>query len=123
MYIFVYALHISIIRCGRKRNFFVTIYIECILSSGEHFVVKATGDSMVGAGIEDGDYIVVKAQPVADNGQIVVALIDDEVTIKRFFRDDKNKKIVLHPENDAYSDILCDNIEIQGIAVNIIKSI
>lgn len=97
--------------------------LESILSSGEHFVVKATGDSMVGAGIEDGDYIVVKAQPVADNGQIVVALIDGEVTIKRFFRDDENKKIVLHPENDAYSDILCDNVEIQGIAVNIIKSI
>jgi len=78
---------------------------------------------MVDAGIDDGDYVIVKSQPVAEDGQIVVAFIDGETTLKRFFRDEKNKKIILHPENENYEDIAYDYLEIQGIAVHVIKKI
>lgn len=97
--------------------------LESLLSSGEHFIVKAKGDSMIGAGISDGDYLVVKAMPVAEDGQIIVALIDNEITIKRFFRDDKRQMIKLHPENNAYTDKYYSEIDVQGIVVNIIKKV
>lgn len=97
--------------------------LESLLSSGEHFVVKANGDSMIGAGISDGDYLVVKATPVAEDGQIIIALIDNEITIKRFFKDNKRKMIKLHPENRDYSDKYYSEIDVQGIVVNIIKKV
>ena len=97
--------------------------LESLLGSGEHFVVKAIGDSMLDAGIEEGDYIVVRAQPTAENGQIVVALVDNNVTIKRFYKDDENEQIILHPENDLYPDIILKKVEIQGVAVHVIKEI
>jgi len=96
---------------------------ESILETGEYFVVIADGDSMIDVGIDDGDYVIVKSQPVADNGQIVVAYIDGETTLKRFYRDEKHQKIVLHPENKNYKDIAYDYLEIQGVAVHVIKTI
>jgi repressor LexA len=65
-----------------------------------YFCLKVTGDSMINAGIKDGDIVLVRKQPVADNGQVVVALIGDEATIKRFYL--KNGMVVLKPENDQY---------------------
>ena len=97
--------------------------LESLLSSGEHFVVKAKGDSMIDAGISDGDYLVVKATPVAEDGQIIVALIDNEITIKRFFKDDNKRMIKLHPENKEYGDKYYRVIDVQGIVVNIIKKV
>ena len=97
--------------------------LESILDSGEYFVIEADGDSMINAGIDDGDYIVVKAQPVADHGDIVVALVERETTLKRLFYDDENKKIVLHPENEKYSDVAYDELEVQGVAVHVIKNL
>ena len=97
--------------------------LESILDSGEYYVIEANGDSMINAGIDDGDYIVVKAQPVADHGDIVVALVERETTLKRLFYDDESRKIVLHPENEKYSDVVYDELEIQGVAVHVIKNL
>ncbi len=96
---------------------------DSILGSGEFYLLEASGDSMINAGIEDGDLIVIRSQSTAENGQIVVACIDGETTLKRFFKDDDNKRFVLHPENEKYEDIVCKELNIQGVAVNIIKSI
>jgi repressor LexA len=67
------------------------------------FAVRVKGDSMIGAGINDGDLAIVKRNPTPQNGEIVVALIEDEVTLKRFVR--KGDRAILRPENDAYADI------------------
>ena len=93
------------------------------LGSGEHFILKANGDSMVNIGINDGDYIIVRQQETAENGQIVVALINDEATLKRYYKDNRKKKIRLHPENDNMQDMYFDKIQIQGIAVKVIKNL
>ena len=63
---------------------------------------------MIEAGIDDGDLVVVKKQVEAKEGDIVVALVDNQNTLKRYFRDDENKKIILHPENKKMKDIIVD---------------
>lgn len=77
------------------------------------FMLRVQGDSMIEAGIYDGDKIIVKQQNTADNGDIVVALIEDSSTVKRFFK--RDGKIILHPENQALSDIVLDDVVILGI--------
>ena len=78
---------------------------------------------MVEAGIDDGDLVVVKKQVEAKEGDIVVALVDNQNTLKRYFRDDENKKIILHPENKKMKDIIVDGCCIQGVACHIIKEL
>ena len=82
---------------------------------------RVRGESMVNAGIYDGDYIVVKEQKDAHNGEIVVALIDDSATVKTFYRE-KNR-IRLQPENDTMSPIYADNPVILGKVTALIRSI
>lgn len=96
---------------------------EALFGRGEFFILKAKGDSMIDAGIDDGDLVVIKQQSSAEDGQIVVALMDDEATLKRFYRDEKNKRIRLHPENESMGDIFVDDCMIQGIAVKVIKDL
>ena len=94
------------------------------LGQGEFFALRAHGDSMINIGVNNGDYVVIKKQSFADEGQIVVAMVDDgDCTLKRYFIDRKRKKIRLHPENDEMDDMYFDKIDIQGIAVKIIKNI
>ena len=95
------------------------------LADGEYFfLLKANGDSMIGAEIEDGDDVMVRVQQDAKEGDIVVALTDNnESTLKRIHFDKENNKVVLHPENDAYEDIVCDKVIIQGVATQVIKRI
>ena len=94
------------------------------LGQGEFFALKAHGDSMINAGINDGDYVVIKKQEDANEGQIVVAMVDDgECTLKRYFIDRRKKKIRLHPENDDMEDMYFSKIAIQGVAVKVIKNI
>ena len=76
----------------------------------ELFMLRVQGTSMVDAGIINGDKIVVRRQPTAENGEIVVALVDDSATVKRFFR--RDGKIVLHPENESLSDMIFEENEI-----------
>lgn len=78
----------------------------------ETFALTVKGDSMVNAGILDGDIIVVLRTPVAEDGEIVVALLGDEATVKRFYRD--GRRIRLQPENDAYAPIYADEVQILG---------
>ena len=93
------------------------------LGNGNYFILKASGNSMVNAGICNGDYVIVKQQETAEEGQIIVALIDDEATLKRYYLDKANKKIRLHPENNKMKDMFFDSIVIQGVAVKVIKDL
>lgn len=92
---------------------------EAIFGKGELFMLHTHGDSMIEVGIREGDLIVVRKQNTADDGQIVVALVDGEATLKRLFH--RNGKIVLHPENRQMRDIVVENCEIQGVLVSCIK--
>lgn len=94
-----------------------------LLGTGKFFILRAKGDSMINAGINDGDLVIVKQQETAQAGQIVVALIDNEATLKRYYQDNKRKKIRLHPENDEMEDMFFDRIEIQGVAVKVLKDL
>lgn len=93
------------------------------LGTGEFFALRAHGDSMVNAGIEDGELVFVRRQDTAEEGDIVVALIDDEATLKRFYRDTRRHKIILRPENEAYADMEFDSVVIQGKAVKVLKNL
>ena len=92
-----------------------------LFGKGEFFILRAYGDSMIDVGIDDGDLVLVRKQDQANDGQIVVALVDDSATLKRFYRDPKNKRFRLHPENAAYEDIFVDHCDIQGVAVTVLK--
>ena len=83
------------------------------------FALRVRGDSMINAGILDGDKVVVRPQSTASNGQIVVARIEDEATVKRLSR--KNGEIWLLPENDAYDPIDGTNAEIIGIVRGVVR--
>ena len=87
------------------------------------FCVRIQGDSMRDVGILDGDLLAVQSTHSARNGQIVVARIGDEVTVKRFFR--KSDVIELHPENPDYEPILVhpgESFEVEGLAVGLIRN-
>lgn len=93
------------------------------LGNGKYFILKANGESMINAGIDDGDYVIVRQQENAEEGQIIVALIDNETTLKRFYLDKQKKKVRLHPENDNMKDMFFSNIQIQGVAVKVVKDL
>ena len=78
---------------------------------------------MVEACINDNDLILVRRTEKAEEGDIVVALVDGENTLKRFFLDKKSKKIILHPENSKMKDIVVRNCDIQGVAVKVLKDL
>lgn len=83
-----------------------------LLGDGENFVLSVHGESMINAGIMNGDFIVVQRQATAQNGEIVVALIDDEATVKRFFKEPG--RIRLQPENSSMQPMYFDNVQIVG---------
>lgn len=82
------------------------------MPNAESFILKVKGESMVNAGIFDGDQILVKKQPDAMNGDIVVALIDDEATVKTFYKEDGYFR--LQPENDTMDPIIVEDCSILG---------
>lgn len=83
------------------------------------FALRIRGDSMIGAGILDGDKVVIRPQQTAEDGQIVVARLEDEATVKRLSR--KDGKIRLMPENDAYEPIDGTNAELIGIVKAVVR--
>ena len=96
-----------------------------LFGEGEKYILTASGDSMVGAGIEEGDTIVIRKQREAKNGEIVVALLNGENTLKRLYYNPDGKPF-LHPENPRLSDIQIedgDEFYIQGVATQIIKTL
>ena len=94
-----------------------------LFGQGQFYILRAYGDSMVEAGIDDGDLVLIRQQDTAEDGQIVVALIDDEATLKRFYPEPENHRIRLHPENSHMTDIFVDKCEIQGVAVKVLKDL
>ena len=78
---------------------------------------------MVDAGIDDGDLVLVRQQETAEYNDIVVALVDNEVTLKRYRPDPANRRIILHPENKRFKDIIVDGCQIQGVAIKVIKDL
>jgi repressor LexA len=85
------------------------------------FVLRVTGDSMTGAGILDGDLVVVRRAQTADDGEIVVAQIEDEATVKRLRR--SGGRVELMPENDAYAPIVADEVLVLGVVVGVMRSL
>jgi len=85
----------------------------------EVFILHVRGDSMVNAGILDKDYIIVRKQDNVINGEIIVALLEDETTVKRFFKTDKNIKLI--PENDYMKPVVVNNVRILGKVIGVIR--
>ena len=88
----------------------------------EIFMLRVQGTSMIDAGIMDGDKIIVRRQETAQNGDIVIALVDDSATVKRFYA--KNGQIILHPENEALSDMIYspEEVSILGKVVGLMRN-
>lgn len=95
---------------------------EDLLGDEDTFAVKVRGQSMIGAGLDDGDTLVVRRQAHAEDGDIVVALVDgEEATVKRFFRDDG--RVRLQPENPSMEPFYPDDVAILGKAIVCIKQL
>lgn len=94
--------------------------LDFIKHDKELYMLKVSGESMVNAGIRDGDLAIIESTQTALNGEIVVALIDDSATIKRFFKE--NDHIRLQPENDTMDPIIVDDCQIIGKLVGIFRS-
>lgn len=95
-----------------------------LVGKGEFFLLQASGDSMIDAGIDSGDLVLIKKQSTAEFGQIVVALVDNETTLKRLKKNKSTNEIYLHPENSDYDDIYLDSdLIIQGVAVKVLKDL
>ena len=94
-----------------------------LFGKGDFLLLKASGNSMIDAGIDDGDMVLVKRQDHAQPGQIVVALMEEEATLKRYFPEPQNGIIRLHPENKMLDDIIVEGCLIQGVAVYVFKEL
>lgn len=94
---------------------------EELLGDGDLFMLQVVGDSMIDAAILNGDWLVVRSQPVAEEGQIVAALIDGEATAKVFHKDSSG--VWLMPRNEAFSPIKGDDAEIMGLVVSVFRAL
>ena len=92
---------------------------QSMLGEGEHYVLGVRGESMIEAGIMDGDYVVVRKQPTANNGDIVVAMVEDDATVKRFYRE--NGHFRLQPENSTMEPIIVPEVTILGKVVSLYR--
>ncbi len=94
---------------------------EVIGGEDSDYVLKVKGDSMRDAGILEGDYVVVKSSERADNGEIVVALLGEEATVKRFFKE--KDRVRLQPENKAYKPIRTKDAQLLGRVVGVFRKV
>ena len=94
---------------------------KALFGDGELFILRTYGDSMIDVGIKENDFIVLRQQNTANDGDIVAALVNGESTLKRIYH--KGRKVVLHPENKTMKDIVVDAEDciIQGVLVSCIK--
>ena len=89
------------------------------LHSKDLFALRVRGESMIDAGILDGDIVIIRRTPVAENGDIVVALIEDEATVKRFYKEKGHFR--LQPENDEMEPIIVDSVSILGRVISLMR--
>lgn len=94
---------------------------DFMLRDGEHFALLVRGDSMIQVGILNGDYLVVKQQNQANNGDIVVAMINGDATVKRFYKEKSHFR--LQPENSAMQPIILKEVEILGKVVSVYRTL
>ena len=111
------------VACGpgqeEEEQFIETIRMpETLVERGDYFALIAKGESMIDAGIFPGDYVFVKRQLVANEGDLVIALFDGKNNLKKLGLDRKRKKYILHscnPDMESYPDIIVDELQIQGV--------
>ena len=116
------------IPCGgfREINDNTEDYLEIpssLLGNGEYFAVRAHGSSMIDAGIEDGDIVIVEKNDSPLNGQIAVIISKGKVSLKRFFKSEGKQEYILKPKNLDCENIVVDECNVLGIAVKVIKNI
>ena len=92
-----------------------------LLPNKETFILRVKGDSMINMGILDGDYIIVEQTNTAQNGEVIVALVDDSATVKRFYAEDGHFR--LQPENDFMEPIIVEHVEILGKVIRLIRTL
>ena len=106
-----------------EENILGTLALDrSMVGPGQTFLLRVKGESMIGAGILDGDYLLVRAGTFADDGEIVVALVDHEATVKRFYH--RRDKIELRPENPLYQPIILaekEDVRILGKVMGLIR--
>jgi repressor LexA len=95
---------------------------EAMLRRGEHVAFRVRGDSMIEDGIRDGDLLVVQRRPDAEVGQTVVALVDGEATVKRYYR--SGDKVELRPANERFTPLLVDpsSLHLEGVVVGLVRT-
>jgi len=96
------------------------VVAEDLFSGTNIFILQVQGESMINAGIFDGDYVVISKQKVANNGEIVACLIENEATVKRIYKE--NGYFRLQPENDGMRPIFTEQLEILGKVVGLIRN-
>lgn len=99
---------------------FVNLTEPFVRPGKSYFALRVRGTSMINAGILEGDLAIVEQQETAVNGQIVVAVINDAITLKRYFREDGRVK--LQPENPDFQPIYCTDLRIVGVLSNIVRT-
>lgn len=94
---------------------------EELTGRGENYVLKVRGDSMIDDGVLDGDFVIISHRTTAENGEMVVAMVSGEVTLKRFYRE--GKRVRLQPANEAMAPIFAraEDVEIQGVVVGLMR--
>jgi repressor LexA len=97
----------------------ITLHESALKKNRTYFAVRVRGDSMSGAGIMDGDLAVIEKLSVVKNGEIAVAVVEDAVTLKRFYKE--NSRIRLQAENPAYKPIYCQELRILGRLAQVIR--
>lgn len=90
-----------------------------LAARGPTFLLRVRGDSMLEAGILDGDYVLVRQQPTVENGEIAVVLLEDEATVKRFYKE--NNRIRLQPENPRYEPIIVRSAQVLGKVIGVFR--
>lgn len=94
-----------------------------LFGRGEFYILVANGDSMIDIGIDDGDLVLIRRQNYAERGQVVVALMEDEATLERYYPEPQYHRVRLHPENAEMQDIYVEDCIVQGVAVKVLKDV
>jgi len=98
----------------------IRIHHSLLKKQRSYFALIVKGDSMIGAGVLDGDTVIIEKKETAKNGEIIVAMIDDGYTLKRFYK--QNNRIMLKSENPAYYPLYCEDVSIVGQLAHVIRS-